>query len=238
MVLQNLILNLQKSWITSLISRYFALSLTLSIHSTWAQNTVDNGKKPTPPTSKGKTLSNSKDDLTQDQRLLDDLKKGFFRQNEIFQKIFKDGFLDRMDKVMEDSLSDIQIDFNQINSGFGGYHSEKWLEEKEGKVLVLEGLDLDNGKFDLKLVEDMVTISGVVEKKIGTYGTSSSQFSKSFPVPTDCDGGRMRVEKRDNAVAIVFPWKKGLHKKQKDNRPQNSLPKKTPLLKDKSDLTI
>lgn len=177
--------------------------------------------------------------MTEDQKLLDDLRKSFFGDRSLLEKYFQKDFLDKMDNMFKDSIQDFQggmgtiKDFHQgLTGGFNG----QWVEEKEGMVLVLEDLDPEKGAFDIKVVKGIVTLKGKIERDLGSYGKSMVNFSNSFPVPQGCDGDRMTVQKREKGVGILFPWKEG--KAPLKINPKVINPNKIPVQKDKDDVTI
>lgn len=169
-----------------------------------------------------------------DQKLIDDIRNRFFRDNELLQKYFQDGFLERMDKMMDGNQLMGDEVFKEMQKAFesdpffdGQSFAGKWVKGKEGMTYLIDGEISEGGKFDVKIKEGQVTIEADVIRKIGSYGTHKSVIKRSFPVPEGCDGEKMKIEPKEGKLAILFPWKN-----QKKETP------KKPLLKSPGDITI
>lgn len=177
--------------------------------------------------------------LTEDQKLLKDLRDNLMGDRKMLEKYFQKDFLNRIDGLFQDSIKAfgdedfdaIRKSFEDSFQGLGTGLNNKWVKEKEGLVLLIDGAVAQEGSFDLKVKNGQVSIKGNLEKDLGTMGKRVMSFNRSFPVPVGTDGDKVRVENAKEGLRVVFPWKKG-------TTFEDNTPKKVPLKKDNGDLTI
>lgn len=203
---------------------------------------------------KGKSEPQKKE-LTEDQKLLRDLRNQLLGDRKALEQYFQKGFLDRMDKMFEDSMRNFGgDDFDEMFKAFqNGFHqglgaglNNRWLKEKEGMVLLIDGAVAQGGTFDLKVKEGQVSIVGSLEKDLGNMGKRVMSFNRSFPVPVGTDPNKVRIENGDDGLRVVFPWKDGkkvesgqtLPDPKKLKKSPKKRPEKVPLKKDDDDLVI
>lgn len=201
-----------------------------------------------------KKVGDRDDKLTDDQKLFKDLRENLLGDRRMLEKYFQKDFLDKVDKMFQDSMNQMgSDDFDQIFKSFqdnfnGSFDSlgsglnSNWKQTKEGMVLIIEGAVAQGGNFDLKVKEGQVSVSGTLQKDLGQMGKRMMSFTRSFPVPKGTDPNKVRVENKDGALQVIFPWKGGsgdstsVPKKKK--RVDRKRPKRVPLKKDKDDLVI
>jgi HSP20 family molecular chaperone IbpA len=178
------------------------------------------------------------DGLSDDQKLLRDLRKNLLGDRRLLEKYFQKDFLDRVDKMFEDSMRDFGgDDFDQVFRSFqdsfqsmGSGLNTRWKETKEGKVLVVDGAVAKGGNFDLKVKEGIVSLSGTLEKDLGTMGKRVMSFSNSFPVPQGTDPDKIRIENGDEGLLVIFPWtekRDSAVKESPQNTPSQASPRKS-----------
>ncbi len=146
-----------------------------------------------------------------------DLRKNLLGDRQLLEKYFQKGFLDRVDKMFEDSMRDFGgEDFDQIFRSFqdsfqsmGAGLNTRWKETEEAKILIVDGAVAQGGNFDLKVKEGMVSISGTLEKDLGQMGKRMMSFSNTFPVPAGTDPNKIRIENGEEGLLVIFPWAKG-----------------------------
>jgi HSP20 family molecular chaperone IbpA len=142
-------------------------------------------------------------------------------------KIFED-----MEKLMEDTMKDFNMNMNSFTYSLGAKNFEsEWQESNSGRTLLITPQSKDQ-KLDINVEKEMVTIKGKNERKTQN-GIVSSDFQNSFSIPEDCDSTKVKMDQKDGKIVMFFPWKvakKVVPKKDEDGR--------VPLPKDDSDVTI
>lgn len=178
-----------------------------------------------------------------DQKLLDDIRSRFFRDNQLLQKYFQDGFLERMDRLMEDNqmmndevFKEMQKAFEQDPFFDGQNFAGKWEKSKEGMTYLIDAEVSEGGKFDVKVKDGQVSLEADVVRKLGQFGTHKTVMKRSFPVPEGCDGDQVKVEAREGKMAILFPWKEEKGSDKGSSKKPDK--KQKPLLKSPGDVTI
>ena len=173
------------------------------------------------------------------QNLIEEMRKNLAKDRDMLEQYFNSSFLNRVDKFFKDSRHQLDQDadyqrmlkeFERSFQGMGSGVRTEWRDSKKGKIYVIHASLENNGKFDLKIKENKVTVSGLMKKKLGTYGTRQMSFKKSFPVPRHVDADKVEVSKpKDKSIDeiwIIFPWKK------------NKAPQTRPVKKSRGDKTI
>lgn len=203
--------------------------------------------------SDSKTDDRKERTLSEDQKLLRDLRNQLLGDRKELEKYFQKGFLEKMDKMFDDSLRRFgDDDFDDMFKAFkDGFHSglgaglnNQWLKEEEGMVLLIDGAMASGGSFDLKVKEGQVTIKGTLEKELGQMGKRVMSYNRSFPVPVGTDANKVRVENSEQGLKVVFPWKAGLEPSKKGDAVKKTnfgpkpKPSKLPVEKDSDDLVI
>ena len=156
--------------------------------------------------------------------LIQELRKNLARDRTMLEQYFNSGFLDKVDDFFKDSRFKLDQDpeyqrmleeFEKSFQGMGSGIRTEWREDKRGRIYILHASLDEKGKFDLKVKENKVIVSGLLKRDIGRYGSRAMSFKKSFPVPSDVDANKVQVkpgEGNDKArpeVWLIFPWKPG-----------------------------
>lgn len=83
-------------------------------------------------------------------------------------------------------------------------YSMKWLEDKSGRTLKIIPKTPDQ-RLDISVVDGLISIKGKSEQQ--TFrGTSVSNFSHSFSVPSDCNPSKVKIDHKDGEVHVKFPF--------------------------------
>ena len=199
------------------------------------------GSAPSPTASPSPSTSTSTktDSLTEEQKLLRDLKKNFSGERKLLEKYFQKKFLDRIGGLFEDSLNtfgdedfdSLRKSFEEGFQGFGAGLNNRWIKDKEGMILLIDGAVAQGGNFDLNVKNGQVSIKGSLQKDLGQMGKRVMSFNNTFPVPVGTDPDKVRVENAKDGLRVIFPWKNGAIQKKKNS-------KKTPIKKGPNDITI
>ncbi|MBY0515289.1 MAG: hypothetical protein K2P81_00160 [Bacteriovoracaceae bacterium] len=127
--------------------------------------------------------------------------------------------MDRMmDDLLRDSLSDmedLQRDFSQMRSlQFAPRASVRteWSEDQSGRILKVISPNKET-KMDVQVLNGVVSIK--TEQNSTHY---HNQMSRTQLVPGDCDGDKVKMEAKDGALVLHFPWKNKSIKPIKDER--------------------
>lgn len=125
------------------------------------------------------------------KRLRDSLIHGFGDDDDIFKG---------MDQLLQDSFT---MGPSLMPSLKKNYDME-WTETRTGRVLTIIPKD-PKQQLDINVQNNMVTIKGSVEEKT-PQGTSSSSFSNSFSVPSDCDASKVKMSQKNGSIVMDFPY--------------------------------
>lgn len=129
-------------------------------------------------------------------RLMNKLLNGIGSDTDLFSDMEQ-----MMDEAFKESFSS-----GGFSSSFGNNKlSMNWKENDKGRILEISPVS-SGEKMDINVINGMIQIQGKTEIK-SESGTSYSQYSNSFSVPTDCDGGKVKMESIDGKIVLFFPYK-------------------------------
>lgn len=112
--------------------------------------------------------------------------------------------------------------FDQDDGGGGGLFDDWWkqrfgggdsgeIKQREDKNYVYYDLytkDLNPEKLKVKVEKGQITIDGQIEKKSeegNNQSFFSSSFHRSFPVPSEVDGNKVKIEQEKDRLVLKFP---------------------------------
>ena len=117
-----------------------------------------------------------------------------------------DSLFEDMDKMFEDMMKDSFSGGGISSFSSSGTNNFKmaWTESTTGRTLEITPKDKDQ-RLDISIENGFVTIKGNVEHKT-PQGTSTSSFSNSFNVPSDCDPAKVKMEQKGEKILMHFPY--------------------------------
>ena len=115
------------------------------------------------------------------------------------QNMFKD-----LEQEFEDTMSESFSGLGHFTQGSAEFESE-WLESKSGRTLVITPKN-QNQKINIDVNALVISIKGESHEK-SANGTFTTAFSKSFPVPDDCDGAKVKMNSKDGKLLVEIPFK-------------------------------
>jgi HSP20 family molecular chaperone IbpA len=155
------------------------------------------------------------------RRIMDKMLKGIGSDQDMFSDMEE-----MMDKLMSESMSG----FDSLGTGSLQNFQVEWLESSTGRTLVITPQN-PNQQLDINVASGFIVIKGQSENK-SQSGSSYSQFSNSFNIPSDCDPGKVKMDQKDGKILVFFPYQNALPKK---TRPQD---KRVPLPPSQGDVQI
>lgn len=136
----------------------------------------------------------------------------------------KKGFMEDMDDKMEQMLRHLDengglggVDPFFGNSNFGSEVKKEWSDVGKDRVLTVTVPGKSDKSLDIKVNDQMITLSGRFEEKKEDKNVHGSSFSmsirsvsESIPIPEDLDARKVKIEKGKTANEIIFrfPYKK------------------------------
>jgi HSP20 family molecular chaperone IbpA len=125
------------------------------------------------------------------RRIVDKLMNGVGSDQNLFQDLEQE-----FEDLRPDSFSGMKPSAN---------FSSEWVESKSGRTLVITPKDPEQ-KMNIDVNATQITIKGEVQHKTGN-STYSSSFTNSFPVPSDCDGSKVKMDSKDGKLLVELPYK-------------------------------
>ena len=120
---------------------------------------------------------------------------------------------------LEQEFEDLRPNsFSQIKSSVN--FSSEWLESKSGRTLVITPKDPEQ-KMNIDVNATQITIKGEVQHKTANSAYTSS-FTNSFPVPSDCDGSKVKMDTKDGKLLVELPYKSARQVKPIKSKPTNN----------------
>lgn len=121
-------------------------------------------------------------------------------------------------KDLEQEFEDLRPNsFSQLKPS-ANFTSE-WLESKSGRTLVITPKDPEQ-KMNIDVNATQITIKGEVQHKTAN-STYSSSFTNSFPVPSDCDGSKVKMDSKDGKLLVELPYKTTKQVQPNKSKPTN-----------------
>lgn len=118
-----------------------------------------------------------------------------------------DDLFEDLEKMFNDMVNDSSSSF-QPREEFAltsDSFSSNWVSDDKTKTLILTPKD-KSVELDINVKDQVITIrSKQKSKDQNTYSESSS--TSIFPVPVECDGGKVQMKSVDNSIHLVFPLK-------------------------------
>ncbi len=155
------------------------------------------------------------------RRILDKMLKGVGSDDDMFSDME-----DMMNKMMNESMSG----FESFGVSPTQHFQMDWTENSNGRLLTITPQSPEQ-QLDINIANEFIVIKGKSEKK-SQSGSSISEFSNSFNIPSDCDPGKVKMDQKDGKILVFFPYLKKLPEAKK---PQD---KRTPLPPSDEDVNI
>jgi len=155
------------------------------------------------------------------RRILDKMLKGIGSDDDMFSDME-----DMMNKMMNESMRG----FESFGVSPAQHFQIEWSESSSGRMLTITPQSLEQ-HLDINIANEFIVIKGKSEKK-SQSGSSFSEFSNSFNIPSDCDPGKVKMDQKDGKILVFFPFLKKLPEVKK---PQD---KRTPLPPSEEDVHI
>jgi HSP20 family molecular chaperone IbpA len=147
------------------------------------------------------------------RRILDKMLRGVGTDQDMFSDMEE-----MMDKMMSESMSG----FESMGIGSVQNFQIDWSESVAGRTLLITPQNPDQ-QLDINVSNGFIVIKGKSEQKSQT-GSSFTQFSNSFNIPSDCDPGKVKMDQKDGKILVFLPFKNGLPKGSKPQEKRIPLP--------------
>lgn len=116
-----------------------------------------------------------------------------------------------MDGMMEEAMQEMQSLRDQAPRGSelrenrfwrgSRTFSSAWSESSQGRTLKVLPAD-KNAKLDVEVKQGLIILKSEV-----TQSNGRSLAQQTFSVPQDCDGDQVKMEAKDGALSLFFPFR-------------------------------
>ncbi len=168
---------------------YVVLSIILLVF-IWAVSCLGQKTVTDPPLDQFKRRLELREEMH--RRMREKLLHGIGPDTDLFQG---------MDQLFEDAMKDSLGGVQSLDS----HYQMEWLETKTGRTLVITPKN-PKQQLDIDIQKDMISIKGKSQEE-SSQGRMVSDFSNTFSVPDDCDGGRVKINQKDGKILIELPFK-------------------------------
>lgn len=139
------------------------------------------------------------------------------------EKILKgrggDDLFDDLEKMFNDMMNDTSTSFEPRDdfAVSSNSFSTEWVSDGKTKTLILTPKD-KSVELDINVKDQVITI-GSKQKSKDQNSYSESSSTSIFPVPIECDGGKVQMKSVDNSIHLVFPLRVQKNGDQNDRQP-------------------